>query len=354
MKVAMLYEKLDNGRVQCRLCHHKCVIEPSTRGLCKVRGNEQGVLYSLNYGRLVAQFVDPIEKKPFFHFLPGSKTYSIATVGCNLRCSYCLNHNISQYPAENNGNIIGDRVTPEEVVETARGEGCDSISFTYTEPTIFFEFAFDVAKLAKQKGLKILLKSNGYLTEEALLTLAPYMDAVNIDLKGFSDRFYRNVIGGSVSPVLKCIKLMKELGIWLEITTLIVPAYNDTERELSQIATFIAGVSSDIPWHLPQFYPNYKMLRVAKTTVESLHRAKQIGLNAGLKFVYINNIPGEAENTYCGSCKELLIERFGYRILDNYLQSGRCPNCATEIAGIWFTKSDFALESAMTISGEKV
>jgi len=339
MKEAILYSKLDNGNVQCRLCHHECVIEPSASGLCKVRGNKGGVLYSFNYGKLVAQFVDPVEKKPFFHFLPGSKTYSIAAAGCNLRCSYCLNHRISQYPAEHNGDIIGDRVTPEEVVETALGYGCDSISFTYTEPTIFFEFAFDVAKLARQTGLRILLKSNGYLTEEALHTLAPYLDAVNVDLKGFSDQFYRNIIGGMVTPVLECIALLNELGIWIEITTLIVPTYNDEDSELREIADFIGEVSANIPWHLPQFYPNYKMLKVPRTAIGFLHRARQIGIDAGLKYVYINNIPGEAENTYCPSCGKLLIERFGYKILKNHISNGHCFHCEAEINGVWSEES---------------
>ena len=246
MREAMFYERLEGNLVKCNLCSHRCRIPESKRGVCGVRENRDGTLYSLVYGRAVAQAVDPIEKKPLFHFYPGSRIFSIATVGCNFRCLNCQNYDISQMPREY-GSIIGESLSPEEVVEKAKRYGCRSIAYTYTEPTVFFEYAYETAKLASKEGIKNVFVTNGYITEEALRELAPYLDAANIDLKGFSEEFYRKVCGASLEPVLESIKLHRELGIWVEVTTLIIPTLNDSEEVLKGIAEFISGVGEDIP-----------------------------------------------------------------------------------------------------------
>lgn len=331
----MLYEKLDNEDVKCSLCSHNCLIHHDKRGICGVRENRDGTLYSLVYGKVVSLNIDPIEKKPLFHFLPGSTSLSIATVGCNFRCRHCQNFEISQYPHEEKLAIAGRDMTPEDIVKTAVEHGCASISYTYTEPTIFFEFAYDCAQLAKKQGIKNVFVSNGYTGPVAVRTIAPFLDANNIDLKG-SDSFYRTICGARLQPVQETIRLMKELGVWIEVTTLIIPELNDSDNDLTDIAEFIASVDTGIPWHVSQFRPTYKLLDKPSTPVATLRRAREIGYKAGLRFVYEGNVPGEGgENTNCPSCKKLLIKRFGYRILENNLSSGICPDCNTAINGIW-------------------
>jgi pyruvate formate lyase activating enzyme len=332
-KEALLYEKLDEGKVQCCLCSHRCQIAPGKRGICAVRENREGTLYSLVYGKVIAKHIDPIEKKPLFNFYPGSKSYSIATVGCNFRCLHCQNSDISQYPKEHPG-IPGEETTPEEVVREAERTGCQSISYTYTEPTIFFEFAYDCARLAKEKGIKNVFVSNGYTTPEATRMIAPYLDANNIDLKG-DDNFYKKLCGARQQPVLDTIKLMKELGVWVELTTLIIPSYNDSDDFFRWAAGFIKSVDGAMPWHVTQFYPTYKLLDSPRTPVRTLRRAREIGLEAGLKYVYEGNVPGEGgENTYCPSCGELLIKRIGYTLDNINLRNSKCGNCGTGIAGV--------------------
>lgn len=332
---AMLYEKLADGKVRCNLCNHRCLILESKRGVCQVRENNDGTLYSLVYGRLVSRAIDPIEKKPLFHFYPGTDSYSIATVGCNFRCLQCQNYEISQYPKEHDGLIIGQEFPPEVIVEEAERYNCETIAYTYVEPTIFFEYAYDTAKLAHQQEIKNIFVSNGYMTEEATRLLAPYLDGINIDLKSFRDESYKEVFGARLQPVLDTIKLMKKLGIWVEVTTLVIPTINDSEEELKEIARFIRDVGAGVPWHVTRFHPTYKLRELPPTPVKTLRRAREIGLEAGLRYVYEGNVPGEGgENTYCYKCGELLIRRWGFSLLNYLIKDGSCPNCGTAIDGV--------------------
>jgi pyruvate formate lyase activating enzyme len=317
MKEAMFYEKLDDNLVNCNLCSHRCrKIADSKRGVCGVRENRDGTLYSLVYGKAVARSVDPIEKKPLFQFLPGSRAYSIATVGCNFRCDNCQNYDISQLPKVR-GTIVGEDVQPEEIVLAAKLSKCESIAYTYSEPTIFFEYALDIAKHAQKEGVKNVFVTNGYITPEALREISPYLDAANIDLKSFSDEFYRKNCGARLEPVLDSIRLYKSLGVWIELTTLIIPTLNDSEEELRKIAEFI------------------KLIDQPRTPVTTLRRARQIGLEAGLRYVYEGNVPGEnGENTYCHKCHKMLIHRLGYRIIENKIKNSACPYCGAEIDGV--------------------
>jgi len=333
-KEAMLYEKLPEGKVRCNLCAHRCVIADGKKGICQVRENRGGTLYSLVYGRTIIQHVDPVEKKPLFHFHPGSTAYSIATPGCNFRCHWCQNWDISQVVRERH-LILGEEASPEQVVAAVQKADCRSIAYTYTEPTIFFEYAYDTARLAHEAGLANLYITNGYMTEEMLETFQPYLDAANVDLKAFRDKTYRKYVGARLQPVLDTMKVMKRLGIWLEVTTLVIPGINDDEGELKDAADFVANeLGVDTPWHISRFFPAYKMTDVFPTPVETLNRAREIGLEAGLRYVYVGNVPGEA-NTVCHKCGQILIRRLGYRILENRVQpNGRCPNCGMPVAGV--------------------
>ncbi len=330
----MFYEKIEKQKTRCFLCAHHCVILEGKRGKCGVRENRGGTLYSLVYGKLISMNIDPIEKKPLFHFYPASTSLSISTVGCNFKCSHCQNYDISQYPKEH-GDIPGEEIAPEQVIDAAERAGCKSISYTYTEPTIFLEFAYDCARLAHQRGIKNVFVSNGYTGPEAAKKMAPFLDGNDIDLKG-DDEFYKKICGARLQPVLDTIKLMKELGVWVEVTTLIIPSYNDSEESFKEIIEFIKSVDPAIPWHVTQFYPTYKLVDQPRTPVETLRRAREMGLERGLKYVYEGNVPGEGgESTYCPYCGELLIERFGYRILRNNIKDGRCFKCKEIIDGVW-------------------
>ena len=333
MKEAMFYER-EGDRVRCGLCRFSCLIGDGERGICAVRENRGGTLYTLVYGKLCAEHVDPIEKKPLFHVLPGSKSYSIATVGCNFHCSHCQNYIISQVPRT--ASIQGREYTAEEVVERALAHDCRSISYTYTEPTIFFEFAYDTARLAQKAGLKNIFVTNGYISKQALTTIAPYLDAANIDLKGFSEEFYRDYVHARLSEVLDSIIQYRALGIWIELTTLIIPGLNDSEEQLQGIASFILkNLGVDTPWHVTQFYPTYQLTNRPRTPITTLRRAREIGLAAGLRYVYEGNVPGEGgENTTCPSCHTLLIERYGFAIKLNRIRNETCPDCGAPIAGI--------------------
>ncbi len=335
MKRALFQEGRGDGKVQCGLCAHRCLIAQGHRGICAVRENRGGELVTLVYDRVIAQNVDPIEKKPLFQFLPGSLSFSIATPGCNFRCRHCQNADISQLPRDHGGVIVGEAVSPESLVKSAVRHRCSSIAYTYTEPTIFFELAYDTAKLARAAGLRNVFVTNGYITAEALRELAPVLDAANIDLKGFTDEFYRNVCGARVQPVLDSIRLYKELGIWIEITTLVIPGHNDGENELRKIAEFIRSVGEDIPWHVTRFHPTYKLTDQPRTPLETLARARRIGLEAGLRYVYEGNIPGEGEGTFCWSCRKPLVKRFGFSVEENHVKDGKCAYCGAKIDGVW-------------------
>jgi pyruvate formate lyase activating enzyme len=336
MHEAMFWAKAEGGKVRCSLCRFRCLIAEGQRGICGVRENTDGVLYTLVYGRSIAEQVDPIEKKPLFHYHPGSTSFSIATAGCNFRCLHCQNYEISQLPRVRR-EIPGKDLPPAEIVRRARATGCRSISYTYTEPTIFYEYAFDTAVLARQAGLGNVFVTNGYITPEALEHLAPYLDAANIDLKGFSEKFYREVAGATLAGVLDSLKVYKRLGIWIEVTTLIIPGHNDDEADLKGIARFIVEeLGSETPWHVTAFYPTYKMLDRPPTPVSTLRRARQIGLKAGLRYVYEGNIPGEGgENTLCPGCRRTVIERRGFRLGVVSLRDGRCGFCGVPLDGIW-------------------
>ena len=334
MKEAMFYTREADNHVRCNLCRFHCLIGEGNRGICGVRENRGGMLYSMVYGKICAEHVDPIEKKPLFHVMPGSRCYSVATVGCNFHCHHCQNYDISQ--VDRNAAIRGIECTPQQIVQRAIDSKCDSIAYTYTEPTIFFEFAYDTARLAKEAGLKNIFVTNGYISSEALATIAPYLNAANIDLKGYSESFYKTFVHASLSEVLDSIIEYHKQGIWLELTTLIIPGLNDSEAELQSIASFIVThLGSDTPWHVSQFYPTYKLTDLTRTPVATLRRARQIGIAAGLHYVYEGNVPGDGgENTLCPSCSTILIKRYGYAIETNRIDKGLCPDCGAGIAGI--------------------
>lgn len=337
MHEAMFWEKAGEGRVRCGLCRFSCLIAPGHRGRCGVRENRDGILYSLVYGKTVAEHVDPIEKKPLFHVHPGSRSYSIATVGCNFRCLHCQNYEISQWPHERDG-IPGTDLPPRAIVDGALRAGCASIAFTYTEPTIYFEYAYDTAVLAHKAGLKNIFVTNGYTTTAALEAIAPYLDAANVDLKAFSETFYREVTGASLAGVLACLQDYRRLGIWLEVTTLIIPGWNDDEDELRQLAGFIAGeLGREVPWHVSAFRPTHKMLDRPPTPAATLQCAAQLGREAGLHYVYVGNLPvAGGEDTLCPHCQAVVIRRRGFTLLTMDVERGRCRSCGGVIAGVGF------------------
>ncbi|MFH1490176.1 MAG: AmmeMemoRadiSam system radical SAM enzyme, partial [Pseudomonadota bacterium] len=291
MKEAYLYEKGDNGRVRCLLCSHNCLIKDGGKGICGVRENREGTLFSLVYGKVIARHVDPIEKKPLFHFLPGTDAYSIATVGCNFKCRFCQNADISQMPADHN-RIWGEDRTPESLVDEALSTGSASIAYTYTEPTVYYETALDTARLAASKGIKNVFVSNGYMTEACIRDMVPDLHGANIDLKAFNDRFYKEQCGARLAPVLRTLELMKEAGVWLEVTTLLIPGLNDAAEELKNLAGFLAALDPGIPWHISRFHPTYRLTDRPPTGPETIHRAREIGYEAGLQYVYTGNLPG--------------------------------------------------------------
>ena len=333
---AYLYRKSDDSRVICNLCKHRCLIKDGRRGKCGVRENREGILYTLVFGKLIARHIDPIEKKPLYHFMPGSLSYSIATVGCNFKCRFCQNADIAQMPEDHKGLIVGDSCTPESVVAAAIQGNCRSISYTYTEPTIFFEFAYQTARLAAEKGLKNVFVTNGYMTEEALEMIHPCLDAANVDLKAFTEKYYRELCGAKLNHVKETLIQMKNRGIFLEVTTLIVPGLNDNPREIEGLATFLAAdLGPETPWHISRFHPTYKLTDRPPTPLATLEKAREIGLASGLKYVYTGNVPGEGgENTDCPNCGRLLIERWGFQIQNNLIEHGACRFCGADIAGV--------------------
>ena len=336
LRQAVLWESLPENKVKCNLCCRNCEIKEGELGACFVRKNIDGKLYSLNYNRICAANPDPIEKKPLFHFQPGKKSFSIAAVGCNFRCRYCQNWQISQVsPKESDEDE--SRITPNQIVEAAVKENCSSIAYTYTEPTIFMELCNDCAKLAKQKGLANVFVSNGYMTKQAIDFTKGWLDAINIDLKAFTEEYYQYFCRAKLQPVLDTIKyIAKETDIWMEITTLVVPGQNDSDKELNDIARFICEEAGEnVPWHISRFYPQYKYQDSEPTPLETLEKAYEIGKQAGLKFVYVGNVRGaNGANTHCPNCGELLIERVGFYIRNNNLEGGRCPDCGAEIPGV--------------------
>ncbi len=340
----MLYEQEADQRVHCFLCAHECIIRSHGRGTCQVRENRDGTLHSLVYGDVIAEHVDPIEKKPLFHFAPGSLAYSVATPGCNFRCAWCQNYDISQMPRDQQVmlGIAGNRpeTPPEAVVKAAQAHRCHSIAYTYTEPTIFFEYTYDIARLAHDYGLTNVYVTNGYMTAAMLQLMHPHLDAANVDLKAFRDKTYRRYVGARLQPVLDSLKLMKQLGIWVEVTTLLIPDVNDSNEELRDAAQFIVGdLGPETPWHLSRFYPTYKMTDVSPTPESTLTRALDIGKQAGLHYVYAGNSQQNID-TQCHVCGITLIRRSGHRVVENLIAPGlgegqsACPECDTPVAGI--------------------
>jgi pyruvate formate lyase activating enzyme len=333
LKEAMLYDKTEGDKVSCFLCSHRCLIPNGKYGICNVRENRGGMLYTHAYGEIIAKHIDPIEKKPLYHFLPGSRSFSIATIGCNFQCGFCQNWQISQVKEAKALGLHSDEVKPEDVIRQAKRSGTKSISYTYSEPTIFFEYAYEISQLAKKEGLFNVFVTNGYMTKEMIQTIYPYLDAANIDLKSFRDDYYRNICKGRLAPVLESIEQMKKLNIWIEVTTLIVPGQNDSEEELRKIADFLAQLDPSIPWHISRFYPQYKMEDLESTPLRILNQAYEIGKNAGLHYVYLGNV-GQENNTYCHQCHRLLIERAGFSIGAYRIKEGRCPDCQTPVSGV--------------------
>ena len=334
MKEAMLYQRLERGAVRCSLCSHRCTIQDGKTGVCRVRQNTGGTLYSLVYGQLQAQHIDPIEKKPLFHYYPGTPSYSIATVGCNFRCSFCQNWQLSQ-SAREFGQIKGRETTPEEIVSAASRSRCRTIAYTYSEPTIYFEYAYDIMRLAYDRKIDNVFVTNGFMTAETLETAHPYLGALNIDLKCFRDETYRKVMHGRLQPVLDSIRLAKNLGYWVEVTTLLVPGANDDPGEIRDIAKFVCSVGQEIPWHISAFHPNYRMTDRSRTPVSLIRNAVDIGKDAGLRYVYAGNVPGDpTESTRCYACGHVVIERFGFSVTGSSLRGSSCAKCGSPIDGV--------------------
>lgn len=334
MKAALLYKKIDGNRIQCQLCPHRCTLIEEQLGVCRVRKNIAGELFSLNYDRVTTTHLDPIEKKPLYHFLPGSSSFSLATMGCNFSCKFCQNHFLSVVVEED--AICGDPITPGQLVEAAQKSGSASISYTYSEPTIYFELMLDTARLAKEAGLKNVMITNGYMTPEALEMIAPYLDAANVDIKSFSEDFYLKYCGGRLVPILETVKAMKKKGIWVEITTLLIPEVNTDKKEIHDLASFIAGVDVDIPWHISRFFPQHRLLDIPITPTEAIYRALQTGKKLGIKYLYGGNIASDDwSNTGCPGCGALLIQRSGYQTSLLHLQKGKCDRCGQPIPGVW-------------------
>ena len=333
---ASLSVPMENGDVLCQLCRHRCRVKPGERGVCGVRENVSGHLKSLVYDKVIATHIDPIEKKPIFHLSPGSGSYSIATVGCNFRCRFCQNSDIAQMPKDRQGLIMGEAIAPETIVERALQAGCKTIAYTYTEPTVYFELARDTALIARQKRLKNIFVTNGYMTPEAIDAALPFLDAANVDLKAFSDAFYQHYCGARRSGVMDTLKRLKEKKIWLEITTLVIPGLNDSKEEIQALAQFIATeLGPETPWHVSRFHPAYRLTDRPPTPVRTLAEIRKIGIDAGLFYVYTGNVPGDpGENTYCHGCKKVVIERRGYRIMGYHIQSGCCAHCGAQVSGV--------------------
>ena len=331
---ALFYQKLDSQKVRCELCPRYCVISPGKKGYCRVRENHKGSLISISYAKPVAVHLDPIEKKPLFHFFPSKQAFSIATAGCNLNCKFCQNWDISQGQPE---RLNYTALEPQELVNKALASGAPVIAFTYTEPTVFYEYMLDICRIARSRGLKNVMHSNGYINEEPLRGLAKYLDAANIDLKGFKEEYYAKICEGSLEPVLKSLKILKEEGVHLEITNLVLTGFNDDPESITKMCLWIRdNLGAGTPLHFSRFFPMYKLLGLNPTPVETLEKLRKIALDCGLKYVYIGNVPGHTgENTYCPKCKRVVIKRVGYIVEEINLVLGACKFCQEKIEGVW-------------------
>ncbi|MDO9542264.1 MAG: AmmeMemoRadiSam system radical SAM enzyme [Kiritimatiellia bacterium] len=331
---AKFYEPLAGGRVRCTLCPRSCIVPDKGRGYCRVRENRGGKYYTLVYGRPCSTHLDPIEKKPFFHVYPGTKAYSIATVGCNISCKFCQNWDISQASPE---DVKVAFKSPEEIVSAAKSSAARAIAYTYTEPVVFAEYVHDCAAAGKKAGIESVMVSNGFITAEALKSLLPVLKAIKIDLKSFSQSFYADVCEGQLQPVLDTLKRLAGSGVWYEIVVLLVPSLNDSADEIKRMSAWIVKeLGVNVPVHFSRFHPMYKMRNIAPTPVDTLRRARRIASDEGINFVYIGNVPGEeSQNTVCPFCKTMLIRRYQYSILENNISGGLCKNCKKPIPGVW-------------------
>jgi pyruvate formate lyase activating enzyme len=326
IKEGVLFDWLPDNKVRCHVCSHRCTIGEGKVGMCGTRKNINGKIHTLIYNTVSSEAVDPIEKKPLYHFLPGTLSYSLGTIGCNFSCEHCQNWNISQVALE---EAWTKELTPEVAIKRALASGCKSISWTYNEPAIWHEYTYDSAVLAKKAGLKTIYVTNGYITPEALRRIAPYLDAYRVDIKSFSEDFYRNICGARLAPVLESTKLAKELGMHVETITLIIPGRNDSREEITMIARWVhENLSADTPMHFTRFHPMYKMEDAIPTPLTTLEMAHEIAKKEGMRFVYTGNVPGHRyENTYCPKCNALLIDRAGFRVGEIRIKDGKCPEC---------------------------
>lgn len=328
-KEAMFWNSLADNKVQCKVCAHRCTILSQKRGICRVRENRGGKLYTLIYNTVSSINVDPIEKKPLFHFYPGSTALSLGTVSCNFRCRHCQNYAIA---TANVGETSTQEITPEESIELAKQYGCQGISWTYNEPTIWFEYIYDSAKLAKKAGLYTVYVTNGYMSEDALNLIAPYLDAANVDVKAFDNEFYRRVCGAKLEPVLRTCERMKEKNIHLEVTYLIIPGHNDGPEEIRRFSEWVVGIGADTPVHFSRFHPHCQMTNISSTPLETLEEAHKIAKECGIEHVYIGNVFGHRyESMYCPKCDENLIERRGYSVINRLGAGNKCPKCGIEV-----------------------
>ncbi|MFH1847017.1 MAG: AmmeMemoRadiSam system radical SAM enzyme [Candidatus Omnitrophota bacterium] len=335
MKEALFYEKMGDDAVRCLLCPNKCVLSNGQRGFCRVREPVDGKLYTLVYELVCSMHVDPIEKKPLFHVRPGSRAFSIATAGCNSRCKYCQNWTISQKPPE---ETVNKRVTINDLVSAAMVNGCSSIAYTYTDPVVYYEYVLAAAQAAKQNKILNVLVTGGKINAEPLRRLCKVTDAANVDFKAFNDRFLREVCAQSLDNILQTLTIMREQGVWLELTNLVVPTLNDDMNDIRKMAKWIkANLGADVPLHFSRFWPQYKLRSLYPTPMETLKQARKIALDEGINYVYIGNVPEmDTESTVCPGCKEVVIKRIGYRVLENKVTSdGTCKICQHKIAGIW-------------------
>ncbi len=332
---ALLYTTCADGKARCHLCAHRCLIPDGKRGLCQVRVNQGGKLYTLVYGHAIAAHFDPIEKKPLYHFYPGSNVYSVATQGCNFRCRWCQNWEISQDPKEQDGSR-GYSLPPEQIVGFALAHGSRGIAYTYTEPTVFFEYAYDTARLAHTAGLANIFVTNGYMSDEMLSGFWPFLDAANVDIKSFRAKTYQRYVGARLQPVLDATKTMRALHIWLEVTTLIIPGINDETAELRDLARFIVEeLGPETPWHISRFFPAHQMTDWSPTPLETMRQAREIGRKEGLLHIYFGNVAGtEGQDTLCPGCGRLLIHRAGLGTMVNSIEDGGCPDCGLSVAGV--------------------
>jgi pyruvate formate lyase activating enzyme len=337
MQTAWLNTKLDSGKIRCDACAHFCVLLEGETGKCGVRKVTNGELSLEVYGLLSAMNIDPIEKKPLYHMLPNSQILSVGTVGCNFTCAFCQNYELSQYPKEHGGEVVGRYVSPQELVDMAVSKNIPSIAFTYNEPVIYFEYAYEVMKLAHEKGIKTVFVTSGYESKKTIEMATGLLDAMNIDIKSFNEDFYRDVCGARLKPVLECVENAKKAGIWVELTTLLIEGKNDSDKEIEDICKFVKSIDREMPIHFSAFHGAYKMTDVPPTSHETLNRAYEIAKSMHLEYVYIGNIlDDERQNSYCPACGELLIERSGYQHVDNKMvRTNHCPRCGYGIKGIF-------------------